>query len=799
MSSPNDPPGGPSAREARAAARDARNVDVADTANAAGTAGDPPQATSDESFFSGTKLPKNLEKYGDFVPIGMDHAFDSTNATTKFIAEICASNVEDTPATMPKLRLFNEILNKKMKSKPKNWKSLSKQLRSAIEDIGGLEIFLSLDFAPEGRLEFFDAIWRIICAPFEKDSNGVNGYEPEDVPSFLAIVFSLYYTSNNQIDNEILKLVSMMEDRIRIERIRMRRMFMTGDVGSPEQDMAAKTNPGLSGIPTPVDKESSSLPRDDIGPPPDHLRSQRLEDKYGPGPRRPGLVQADDVPQTLSTNRGPSPTTPPALVPNTNFGITNPSPTTSGISWDSVVTSARDLKLQDHMSDQDRRDACKQVQTFFTSQRQFDGGAHTKSDIVKTHLDYARILRATNATEDVALQHMHMCYKDTAQTRFNQYMTRARANGSPISFVVVVAHMEEMFDNYASQMLAETNMQQLRLDESLSTSHQKMQSYLDEMERLRRRCGKDMQSDARMIQCITSAVSGVDWAHLTMRSYLMKHVRERNFEDLRGFLLHAAMDDDRTNERTTESPSSGTYFYDGSRDRGFENRRTAFPPRNASAPRQQNSRQPNFKRFVSSSNIQSNWKQNPIDRATGKPMVCRSKGCGSTSHFQFSGRCPIQQSRVRSGTQAAYLADCLDEDPEQCCKEILYSAMQDAEEQSGTPPRAGSALEDNADLDRPLADNIFDTSDGYDENGNWVMSSDATLEPFPTGWCDLSQDEAVNFSATMQEDEKRQETTSVEVEESSEDLDARKDSRFEKPRVTGSSFWNTLKDFVFGL
>ena len=328
--------------------------------------------------------------------------------------------------------------------------------------------------------------------------------------------------------------------------------------------------------------------------------------------------------------------------------------------------------------------------------------------------------------------------------------------------------MEEMFDNYASQMLAENTMLQLRLDESKTTSHEKMQTFLDEMERLRRRCGKDIQSDARMIRLITEAVSGVDWAHLTMRNYLMKHERERNFEDLRGFLLHAAMDDDRMNSRSSDSTAAGTYFTDGNRARGYENRRTAYPPRQndgdrSAPPRRQNfGNRPNFKRFgrfVSSSRTQSNWKQNPIDRATGKPMVCRSKGCGSTSHFQFSGRCPIQKQRMQSGTQAAYMADCMDCDPDLCCKEILYSALQDAADAPTTPsPEADPAPE------HPHGEDIFDTSDGYDEHGHWVMSNEATLDPFPTEWCDTPADAAVNFLTELDEEDEEDEQDGGEEE-----------------------------------
>lgn len=57
-------------------------------------------------------------------------------------------------------------------------------------------------------------------------------------------------------------------------------------------------------------------------------------------------------------------------------------------------------------------------------------------------------------------------------------------------------------------------------------------------------------------------------------------------------------------------------------------------------------------------------RMNPIDKRTGKRMVCRSEGCSSIERFQFSGRCLVEQSRREQGLSAVHMADTITEDLE---------------------------------------------------------------------------------------------------------------------------------------
>jgi hypothetical protein len=60
-------------------------------------------------------------------------------------------------------------------------------------------------------------------------------------------------------------------------------------------------------------------------------------------------------------------------------------------------------------------------------------------------------------------------------------------------------------------------------------------------------------------------------------------------------------------------------------------------------------------------------------------MVCRSRGCNSTEHFQYSGKCPVEKARRQQGLSAVHMAQCIVDDAAKgmdiwdCVAEILFS------------------------------------------------------------------------------------------------------------------------------
>lgn len=67
-------------------------------------------------------------------------------------------------------------------------------------------------------------------------------------------------------------------------------------------------------------------------------------------------------------------------------------------------------------------------------------------------------------------------------------------------------------------------------------------------------------------------------------------------------------------------------------------------------------------------------------------MLCRSPGCDSKDHFQYSGRCPVEQARRKAGTSAIFMASTVEtdlangEDILGVLCEILYSKIDEESE-----------------------------------------------------------------------------------------------------------------------
>lgn len=300
--------------------------------------------------------------------------------------------------------------------------------------------------------------------------------------------------------------------------------------------------------------------------------------------------------------------------------------------------------------------------------------------------------------------------------------------------------MESIFNTYAVQMLAESELQQLKMDESLPTTHAKTKTILDEAERLRQQCGKDMQTDDRMILAIRFALTGVTWAAPVITTFEMRAPAEKTYEHLRNFLLHAAVSDDRENARL----GNGKSVYFGT---GYENRRLAYSRKPSSSGYSGKRFQcPKFTGTVKKFQSRGNRRQNPIDRRTGKVAVCRSEGCGSTEHFQFSGRCPVQRQREASGQSAAYMAQCFDEDPDKFMAELFFSKAQDDEDAGQTDAHETDI---DAQISGPCLDDIFFLDiedDNATSNQNFVSTDQLELDPFPGEWYDTTEAETLFVS-----------------------------------------------------
>jgi hypothetical protein len=79
-------------------------------------------------------------------------------------------------------------------------------------------------------------------------------------------------------------------------------------------------------------------------------------------------------------------------------------------------------------------------------------------------------------------------------------------------------------------------------------------------------------------------------------------------------------------------------------------------------------------------------------------MVCRSRGCNSTEHFQYSGKSPVEKAQWQQGISTVHMAQCIVDDVADgmdiwdCVAEILFSrAHEETDPVSSLPDISGLA------------------------------------------------------------------------------------------------------------
>jgi hypothetical protein len=79
-------------------------------------------------------------------------------------------------------------------------------------------------------------------------------------------------------------------------------------------------------------------------------------------------------------------------------------------------------------------------------------------------------------------------------------------------------------------------------------------------------------------------------------------------------------------------------------------------------------------------------------------MVCRSWGCNSTEHFQYSGKCPVERAWRQQGLSTVHMAQCIVDDVAKgmdiwdCVAKILFSrAHEETDPVSSFPDISGLA------------------------------------------------------------------------------------------------------------
>jgi hypothetical protein len=304
------------------------------------------------------------------------------------------------------------------------------------------------------------------------------------------------------------------------------------------------------------------------------------------------------------------------------------------------------------ISDISRAHAIRSIQVRFQS-RTFSGewnATHdnTEMNIAQVHLDFLREVHLHRCTEPLARSCLSYMYSGPAKREFNSFLLTP--TGKHAQTEDVLAHMTKTYSNQNTMRIAGQRIRSLTLPDS-ETSMAAMKGLIDQMDAMRDVCPEEDRTDASMLRLLLENTRNVDWLTSARTANAANLVT--GYKGLCEIMVAAAGDRDMAAPGGTavvnfEEAESHT----GDR-RGTDRRRGTTP-----APFD-NRRLGRFKRQVQQ---YASARKNPIDKRTGEVMKCRSVGCGSTEHFQFSGKCPVEQRRRADGTSCAFMASVVDAD-----------------------------------------------------------------------------------------------------------------------------------------
>lgn len=337
------------------------------------------------------------------------------------------------------------------------------------------------------------------------------------------------------------------------------------------------------------------------------------------------------------------------------------------------------------MAEQARQVGMRAIQTEFKPNQRFTNNKSDPNNMVliqDVHLKFKRLLKANRFTESAAREILPCLYDGTAGRKFNSL----RRKNPSATTENIMASMEKTYVNSVTQRQASTEIKKLRLNPQSTSMRAAVDNLVHRLNTFAVNCPASDRTDDAMINILTHCTQSVEWAKPLRQALISKNVVD--FDDACDVLSALATDEDITlgntesDEHINLASTVGINFAGEGRNKGprFTHGRPAFD----------NRRLGTLKKAVQSF---GESRSNPVDRRTGKIMVCRSQGCGSTTHFQYSGKCPVEQARRRNGSSAVYMANAIENDLARgedilgiFC-EVLFSKSDDADMNIDTEER----------------------------------------------------------------------------------------------------------------
>lgn len=303
------------------------------------------------------------------------------------------------------------------------------------------------------------------------------------------------------------------------------------------------------------------------------------------------------------------------------------------------------------MSEQSRQVGMRAIQTEFKPAQRFTNNRENPDNLIMiqdVHLKFKRLLKANRFTESAAREILPCLYDGTAGRKFNSLKRR----NSKARTEEIMKLMEHTYINSVTQRQASSEIRKLRLNPDATSTRASVDSLVHRLNTYAINCPAADRTDDAMVNTLIHCTQSVEWAKPLRQALISKSVTD--FDDACDVLSSLATDEDIS--QGNSGHDVGIHFAPQKTSTGQDHGQGRAPQ----------SRIPYDNRRLGSLHkaVQSFGKSrhNPIDRRTGKPMICRSKNCGSTEHFQYSGKCPIEQQRRRNGTSAIFMAHSIEED-----------------------------------------------------------------------------------------------------------------------------------------
>lgn len=389
----------------------------------------------------------------------------------------------------------------------------------------------------------------------------------------------------------------------------------------------------------------------------------------------------------------------------------------------------------------------RELNMAFNGEEKKFSGDDRKKLISRVHTNFVNAACRYKFTKRMTVKYLANIYSGRALQFFENLLLDCARADTQLDLDVVFQTMEDEFENAQTRREASEQLGALRVDENAGTRINAVVQFRKSFYSLLE--AANLSSTEQQIGYLQRALCDVGWTKQLRAEISAAKVSTLSdaFSQLQAMARTEDRDDPVSSSNFTPSASfdnrrvmRGDQERSDSRD-GFASSRGGFTKSgfhdNRSAPRSATSAP--FARLT-------RWQKaghssNPIDRRTGLPMTCRSPGCNSTTHFQFSGQCPVQKRRIREGVAREYMAQCVldcvegEGNVEALFEEIVWSqpgtgADDDALVEQCLEAGVAEAAEDgNVDvgLSELVAENLF----GQDEEVENYFATEAVCQPMP--------------------------------------------------------------------